>query len=421
MVNFDWFSLPLRAASRLGVPLVFSLLLAGCSDSFSSNQGDGFKDGQTTTTPPDNTEFDQTALLTSLVSYVFLPTIEQFQQQAQTLSLDVTAYCGALSNDMHSVEEETAKQQWRTTMAVWQQIEVMQVGPLAADDQLLRNTIYSWPLTNYCAVDQDVGHYEHGSVNGEAYDISRRTTNRRGLTTLEYLLFNDDLNHACSKDSLAPTGWNARPVAEKIAARCEFAAEVASDLVVNAQRLTTEWQSNGFATMLQTAGSQDNIFNSPHQAINAITDAMFYLDTITKDSKIGAPIGLSDNSCDNMACLDDIESNLADMGIDNVKNNLIAFQRLFLGGDPEQQHLGFDDYLIAVDASDLVTSMNADIAAAIALTEAFTGSTNDAVLTQPESIQAIYVAVKKVTDNLKSLFITHLSLELPLTSAGDAD
>lgn len=417
-----------------------------CSDSLSSNQGEDFKDGQSG--PEVETEFDQTALLTGLSTKVFLPSIEQFIQDTSALTADIGEYCDSVeassSTSTLAIEQLTAAQNsWRSTMDTWQKIEVMQVGPLIENDYNLRNVIYSWPLVNYCAVDQDIGHNEVGQFNGEDYDISRRTSNRKGLTTIEYLLFNDSLSHSCSKDSLAPAGWNERPAEERIQARCEFAIEVANDLTQNATLLHTNWTetSSGFQAQLVNAGQASSSFATPHKAINAITDAMFYIDTITKDSKLGAPIGLADNSCGNMACIADVESNIADYGLANIRNNLIAFRMLFVGGSDAAEDIGFDDFLVEVDGEELATTMTNDIDAAIALIEQFNptaesraddqgsehkssfnnGNMNDAVMTNPEKVQAIYVAVKKVTDNLKSLFITYLALELPITSAGDAD
>ncbi|MBU2881448.1 imelysin family protein [Psychrosphaera sp. B3R10] len=440
-MNFSrhFLSVPHIKSITLSLTLLVS---AACSDSLTSEQGADFKDGQSA--PEVETEFDQLALINGLTTKVFLPSIEQFKQDTTTLTADINNYCSSVdasnSASAQAVEElAIAQNSWRNTMDTWQKIEVMQVGPLIENDYNLRNVIYSWPLVNYCAVDQDVGHNEVGQFNGEDYDISRRTSNRKGLTTIEYLLFNDSLAHACSKDSLAPTGWNERPAEERIKARCEFATAVANDLNQNATLLHTNWtdETNGFQSQLLTSGQSDSSFASPHKAINALTDAMFYIDSITKDSKLGAPIGLADNSCGNMACVADVESNIADYGLANIRNNLVAFRMLFVGGSDAPEDIGFDDFLREVDGDELATTMTNDIDAAITLIEQFNeaadtqvsnqpatainGNMNDAVTTNPEKIQAVYVAVKKVTDNLKSLFITYLALELPITSAGDAD
>ena len=402
---------------------LLSIAVVACSDNLESESGTAFNDGITSTpnTGEGTDSFDQIQLLTDLTQHVFIAEITAFGAQAQQQIIDVTAMCDALVSEQQqdAALAQIAKQQWRNTMNQWQQIEVMQVGPLLDNDSSIKNAIYSWPSTNNCAVDQDVGYFEDGEVAGSAYDITRRTSTRRGLDALEYILFNDDLAHSCSKDSLAPDNWNARQEIERQVARCNFAVEVANDISNSVTELLAEWQNEGgFATTL-TSFEQNTVFETQTDAVNHVTDAMFYVSKITKDSKLAAPIGLLANDCGTASCLDAVESSLSENSLANVKNNLIGLQKLFIAGSAD--NTGFDDFLVAVDAADLATTMSQDIETAIATIEAFEGGFNDAVLNQPEKVQQVHQSVKAVTDNLKSLFITYLSLELPDTSAGDAD
>jgi len=146
---------------------------------------------------------------------------------------------------------------------------------------------------------------------------------------------------------------------------------------------------------------------------------MFYVDSITKDAKLAAPIGLSTNSCGSASCVDDIESRLSANSVSNIKHNLIGLQKLFIAGD--ENNAGFDDFLTEVDAEALANTMKQDIQSAIDVADGFMLSLETAVTTEPEQVQELHQAVKAVTDNLKSVFITYLALELPQTSAGDAD
>ena len=409
-------------AKKTIISLALTALIAGCSDSASSNAGSDFNGGNGTDVV-EPTGFDEAALIDGLVNQVFIPANDSFEQSSVSLATAVETYCNDINEGNDAATSlANAKQAWRDNMANWQQLEVMQVGPLLSNDNNLRNTIYSWPTTSECAVDQDVGLYEASLNGGEEYDITRRTNSRRGLDAAEYLLFNDNLNHSCPNDSLAPAGWNARPVQEKQLARCQFAVAVTSHIASSATALKQSWTGEqGFATELTTAGESESQFDSAHGAVNHITDAMFYVDSITKDLKLAAPIGLATNSCGSAACTDDVESLFADNAIDNVKNNLIALQSLFLGAPLGTDAVGFDDYLIAEEHAELANTMATDIQAAIDAAEAFEGSMLDAVNNNPERIQDLHSAVKTVTDNLKSMFITYLSLELPITSAGDAD
>ena len=402
-------------------PLVclFSLLLTACSDDINSEAGADFNDGNKE--PTVTTDFNRNALLTDIADQVIVPTIQSLVDQANVQTLAVDAYCEATKNSESDAAEKasTAKQEWRNTMNIWQQVEIMQLGPLLDNDSSLRNKMYSWPIVNHCTVDQDVGHFELGIFAGRDYDITTRTDTRRGLDALEYLLYNDNLAHSCSKDSLAPDNWDQRPAQERVEARCSYASEVALDVENSAKELLTAWQGDsGFAQSLKNA-ADSNKFDDEQDAINRITDAMFYIDSVTKDAKLAAPIGLSSNSCGNASCVEDIESRLSQHAIENIKYNLIGLQKLFIAND--ESNNGFDDFLTAVDAETLAQTMKQDIQSAIDAANAFNLDFEQAVVNQPEQVQNLHQAVKVVTDNLKSVFITYLALELPITSAGDAD
>lgn len=405
--------------NKTPLALLLSIALVGCSDGLESESGTDFNDG--TTDENVTTEFNRKALLVDVTDKVIVPTISTFVTEAEQQKQITGQLCQAIANnDADKADKRSAaKQAWQNTMDVWQQLEVMQVGPVLVNDATLRNKIYSWPIVNSCTVDQDVGYFEAGEFAGRDYDITKRTHTRRGMDALEYLLFSDNLNHSCNSDSLAPDNWDQRTEQERELARCLYAEEVSKDVENSANELLSEWQGeDGYALTLKNAA--DGVtFDDEQDAINRITDAMFYIDSITKDAKLAAPIGLSSNSCGNAACADDIESRLSQHAVQNIKNNLVGLQKLLIAND--ESNNGFDDFLTAVDAESLATTMKQDIQAAIDAADAFSADYEHAVLNQPEQVQALHQAVKTVTDNLKSVFIVSLALKLPDTSAGDAD
>lgn len=416
------FAKSLTVAATLG-------FLAACNDSVSSSAGADFNGGSSTNNGSGpSTTFNKSQLLVDLTDKVFVPTIQDFSVNSAAQLDATTAYCDALKTNQ-AIDNELlnqAKQSWQTAMSNWQQLEVMQLGPLLTNDAELRNKIYSWPVTNQCAVDQDVGFFEAGATNGSDYDITRRTATRRGMDALEYLLFSESVDHSCSNDDFAPENWNERPVLERQIARCEFAVEVANDINASAQELELAWTAEGqtdgeqgYATVLKNAETNGE-FASIDEAINRVSDALFYVDKITKDAKLGAPVGLITNSCGTATCTEDIESQLSAHSLQNIRANMVAMQRIFKGGDADTD-TGFDDYLVAVNAESLAVTMAADIQAMIDAIDAFEGDFETAVVNEPAKVQALYEDIKKVTDNLKSAFITFLSLQLPASSAGDAD
>ncbi|MFD2165461.1 imelysin family protein [Thalassotalea euphylliae] len=408
--------------SMLALSVAGALTLAGCGEDTSATAGPDFGGGSTP--PPVDTEFNEQALITNLADNVITPVYQQFNLNAQSQASLVDAYCqaevalGELTGSEQAVTDTkvAAQQGWSAAMATWQQAELMLLGPLLENDSLLRNSIYSWPIVNTCAVDYDVVFFQEGTVNGQPYDITLRTPTRKGMAALEYLLFNNNLEDSC--DTAPPEGWRNQTDTERKIARCAFATEVANDIVNSSNELLTRWSGdNGYANQLKTAGTATSDIPSEHDAVNRISDAMFYIDSSTKDGKLATPLGIFANTCGSQACPEDVESNFAMQSISHIANNLKAFEDLLTGKDG----VGFIEYLIDVGDQDTADTMSADVEAAIADTEAYQSTLAEALLNNEAQVTETHTKVKAVTDKLKVDFINSLALELPQTSAGDND
>ncbi|MGJ8680953.1 imelysin family protein [Paraglaciecola sp.] len=399
--------------------LAVTASISGCGESTSSTQGSQFANDPTTP-PVNNEDFNQTLLLQNLTDNVILPTYSKFAELAAEQENAIALYCDALSTQADDTEDKQtlAKQSWREAMAVWQMAEVMQIGPLIENNSALRNKIYSWPNTSSCAIDQDVVLAEQDS-----YDINTRTASRKGLDAIEYLLFNPVLSHSCTVFGTEPEGWNNRPDSEKTEARCQFAKLVATDLVSNSQTLLTAWNgtasAEGYADILKNAG-QNTTFNNVHDAVNDVSDGLFYIDTFTKDAKLATPLGVFANDCGLAPCVQNVESPFAFNSLQNIINNIQGLNLIFLGGETEAS-VGFDDYLIDAGATETAQQMRTDLNEVSEFALGIQKSLTELLEQDPEQVQQVHDQLKKVTDNLKNDFIQSLALELPATSAGDND
>ncbi|MCW8107449.1 imelysin family protein [Alteromonas ponticola] len=390
-----------------------AITLAGCGESTSSETGTQY--GHPSTTPVEN-NFNESALIASVVDNVLVPTYQAFATKADTLHQSVSTYCEALrTNSNPASAQSDAQDGWRAAMHNWQLAEVMQIGPLAENDFALRNRIYSWPNVSTCAVDQEVVR-----AQDDNYDISTRTASRRGLDALEYTLFNTSLEHTCTVAGTEPDNWDKLTDEQRKQARCDYAEIVASDLVNNANNLVSEWSGDtGYGNILKNAGQPDSRFSTSLEAVNDISDAMFYVKEVTKDAKIATPVGIAANDCGTSPCPQNAESVYADHSLQNIIANLKALRTLFLGG--EESDTGFNDFLSDVGDNDTAERLRTDIEAAIAYAESLNGSFSSILEDSPEQIESLHDDVKTVTDTMKTDFIESLSLELPATSAGDND
>jgi predicted lipoprotein len=400
--------------------LLSSTVLAGCGGGGGSSASGGNTGGCGS--------FDCRGMLDNLGNNVMLPTYKSFSTEAQAMSQAVGAYCAALGSENETVRRQEARQAWAQTMAVWQRAEVMQVGPLVDNSRALRDTIYSWPIKNSCGVDQDVVFADQNQLpDGSAYDISARTPDRRGLDALEYVLFNDNLDHSCPSNVEAVADWNARADAERRAARCTYAALAAQDLADQAQTLVARWDGSedDFLRELTQPGTSGSRFASVEAAVNAVSDALFYVEKQTKDDKLAKPAGIQANSCGaaGTVCPAAVESPFSHTSKDHIRNNFVALQMLFLGNAPDalEERLGFDDYLDAAGDVNVSAVMEQDIQGAISAVDNIPGTLADAVVSNFESVNSAYGAAKLVTDRLKNDFLKVLGLSIPGSAAGDGD
>jgi hypothetical protein len=97
--------------------------------------------------------------------------------------------------------------------------------------------------------------------------------------------------------------------------------------------------------------------------------------------------------------------------------NLRAFRTLYLGGDGA----GVDDLLRALGEASLADAMLAALDVADAAAAAVTNPYDVAMAGDRAPMDALYAAVKAVTDLWKGDVATVLTMQIPGEAAGDAD
>jgi predicted lipoprotein len=366
-------------------------------------------------------DFYRGALLENVANRVIPSQYEQFATNVDALIAAIEAYCSALDTPDEAARRSDAQTAYAEAMDRWQLAEVMLVGPASRGGEAIRDYIYSWPEVSACAVDQDVALlFEDPS----GYDIAPRTTNRRGLYAIEYLVFQESLESLCAPAS-RPDVWDGLTDSERRAARCEFAAVAAADLAVQAAALVDAWRpgQDNFAGELVSAGEAGSSFETQTDALNAVFGALFYLDTATKDQKLAEPAGLADNDCETegQPCLVELESAFADRSKLNVMHNLDGFELLFFGSSGDDDEFGFDNLLNAMEAGELVERITASIAAARTALIMLPPSMRDALEQDYDSVVEAHAKLRDVTTLLKGEIPATLQLEIPAEAGGDTD
>ncbi|NBD08227.1 imelysin family protein [Corallococcus silvisoli] len=398
-----------EAPSWLGVrALAFTAVLCvACSD------------GKPKPVPPPPEGVDVRVDLLKAAGDCILGTARDFLPKATTLEQRTAA----LRDAPDAAAQAAARTAFHEAMDVWQTMEAMQVGPAAPRSSPggaeIRDNIHSFPLYNRCSIEEQIV-----SRGYESASFSTSLVTRRGFLALEYLLFYEGAETVCGPNSaiVAQGTWAALSAEERAARKRAYAAVVAADVRNRAQALVDAWapESGDFLKTLATAGSGNKVFPTTQVALNAMSDALFYVEREGKDQKLARPLALRD--CASDTCPELLESQFAGRSKQNLHLNLVGFRRIVDGCGPDYTGIGFDDVLAAAGAEAVATRLRQQVLEAeAALAAVEEDDLRQALAQDKASVQAVYTEFKGITDLLKTDFITTLDLEPPAGLEGDND
>ena len=199
-------------------------------------------------------------------------------------------------------------------------------------------------------------------------------------------------------------------------ARVEFALTLIDELQSQTNELIDLWSDEGgaFSTLLAVS-TEDSPYETKEEALNQVYNALFYLETMTKDKKLATPLGYRD--CSETICPDNLEGTISQRSLDSIVSNIKGFKLLFTGGEG----VGFDDVLVDLGHGDLSQQIVSDIDATITLAEGFTVPLETALVDNFDQVEAFYDSLALVTTALKIDMPTILQVEIPQEASGDND
>ncbi len=377
--------------------------------SVSASDGEG-------TVLPDGTEFTRSALLEAFGACI-LSEIEALSAQSRLFAQAADTNSGSDQEQLDALRSA-----WADTMDIWQRLEVMQVGPAGRKTQPggkdFRDAIYPWPHRDRCELDQNVVSELYSTTPDDLSDAAK------GLWAAEYLLFYTGDQNACAMDDpINVEGtWAQLDGVTRQLRRINYAAVIANSVSDSAAQLLDAWSPDGgqFFAELTQAGSGSRTYGKKRVAINAVSDALGYVEWGIKDNKLGWPLGLF--GCDDTDCSDGVEAPFSRRSKEHIRNNLRGFRKLFKGCGPQNEGLGFDDYLRVMGAANLaVTIERAEQRVVNMLNAIEEPDLVTALDTDPESVLDLHEAVGTLSVLLRTDFLVVLNLELPQMVQGDND
>lgn len=415
-----------------------AVLLQGCGTDPMGQSGEGTiagEEGNLSGAPAGDVVL-LNEVLTDIGHHVILPTYAAFEANAAGLVTALADYAVLLEAGTATEQDlEVARAQWKSTMIAWQAAEVLQLGPAAPVGALepavgamgLRDEIYSWPTVNQCRVDQEL-------IEAKFTDLGffdQELNNVYGLDASEYLLFASGTDNACPPQASinAEGEWAALSAEELAKSRIAYSLALAENVLTRADELHAAWalDEGNFVSDFASAGLEGSVYASAQEALNDLSDALFYIERVVKDYKLARPIGVL--GCSQTTCPDNVESRFSKMSKEAIIANLQAAHQIFTGAQGEVTRLGLEDYLNSIEGGEtIVLPMVESLGQTVQALEGLDTSIYDAVAIEGECVEgsteavcAIYFSLKGFTDRLKTNFLDVLKLDLPASATGDAD
>src|SRR5690606_10589852 len=142
--------------------------------------------------------------------------------------------------------------------------------------------------------------------------------------------------------------------------------------------LVESWfkDDGNFTDSFANAGLDSGTYATSQDALNALSDALFYVEKETKDMKLGIPSGLT--GCSAETCPEALESPFAEHSKENIGENSRAFSFAYRGTSNDEAGTGFRDLLLRIKADDLAGRMDSALDKAQTALDDFDGSMEDA-------------------------------------------
>ncbi len=337
--------------------------------------------------------------------------------QLSNVETEVTILVETLTRLQSDLENESlwneAQLAWYTTVLSWQPLEMMQIASLGSSVSVtggedIRDQIYSWTLMNPCRIDQVTATQEYQS---ETF-VSDALVSVRGLDAIEYLLFGS-LETTCPSQvpPVSDGVWISLDDKEIEKRRLEYALVLATEVQSQVRLAKEQW----------LIGFPMDVYGSSVEGLNAVFDAMLYLEEGVKERKLHYPMGLTEDCTSD--CASFVEGALANVSADFILANLEGLN-LLLEGVEDSQTGGLLGVLESINETDLVIELQDTHLETMKQIGVLVGGGQPmSIMTAEPSEELVDFtdAISVYTSLLKWDVAAVLELQIPQSSAGDND
>ena len=345
---------------RLIYTFIFTMLIIACSRD---------SDNQET--------FDLKQLRADLINTVGNPTTKLFIENIQNLHSAIVT----LSNTISVENLHLAKKAWKNTAIAFSAIEPYNFAEVKNSN--IQTAFYSWD-----ANDTGINEYINSNKTIDEESINSLSTTLRGLSAIEFLLFNGaDLE---TIDSFS----NSR--------RIKYLTVLGKNLVSKAEVYKTLWK-------ITTDNFIENRQTGIHGSINQVVNQIYALLEDIKSFKIGQPAGIEKT---NIPDIEKLQAEKSKLSLTLIQKNLESIRKLYFGNVN-----GLDDYIFSETKNN---DLNEKIAKTFTeieniITDFEGQSLEETIFQKPNEVTSLYTKIRYLLLLMKIDVANVLSITISVT------
>lgn len=339
----------------------------------------------------DDDPFDRKLLMSQLVENVILPRHQQLKDTASAFLNSVQLF----RVEPNMINFRAMRASWLACKANYKHTALFNFGMV--EETVVHNKMNKWP----CNTDFIDGFLaDTVQLNQEFVDSKGSTS--KGLAAIEYLLFDPnsteaDLHFLLTDDSGAER-------------RADLLEAYATDLYFKAYFLNDLWQPDGenYGGILTTTEPTDGI-GSP---VEMLLNKMIAQVELIVHTELGGPLGVENGGVANAELAEAFRSRES---LKCVREAVVSLREAFVGdvvNGSGSTDASLENHLIYNGAEDAAHNITNGLNNAIVLIDAFNGTLEEGVTSQPENVQAIRAELQTVLGLLKVDAIYALSATL---------
>lgn len=319
------------------------------------------------------TTFDRTALLQNI-----------YTNEISVLSSDFIFETFVLDERMQSFVTDTnlanltaVQDQWKNMLFLWKRLELYDIS--AAGDSFIHFEINRWP-TNVSIIE---GFITGSETINESF-VAGNGSSSKGISALEYLLFSSD-DFATIIATFTTDAFSER--------RKAYAKALTENLKTKAQQLNTIWINDETTFVNATQNGLDGSINKAHNGLITLIEEIV-------SNKIGDALG---DATDGTIHLEALEAYRSRASLEIIQQNLTTLQRSYTGNFAigTTENIGYDDYLIFLDRSDLDTEITNAFTNCQEKLNAILNPLYDELQVNPENVNNLKEAFKQLLVYIK--------------------